>query len=303
MRLSVLDFGEPGSSVVISSRADALGYSRYWIGEHHTAAQCANPLLLASLLALHTYGLRLGTGGVCLNYHSPLRIAEDARLVETLLPGCFDLGVTRGLRLDDETYDALLDGRPRESLRDYFDKLADLHGYLTGRLPEGHPLFGREAYLRAGPPLWVLGQSVESARWAGRHGTGFCFSLHQAHRAQPGTDARPVLDEYRSSFKPSPELEQPAILVVASGLCAATEEEVEALRKRLVQMYAPAEAPPPYFAGTPERSLEILEGISRSLEADELMILDLIPGSLDHRLEMLELLAGVAGLVPRAAAT
>ncbi|PYQ55725.1 MAG: hypothetical protein DMF53_27505 [Acidobacteria bacterium] len=303
MRLSVLDFGDPGSSVVISLRADALGYSRYWIGEHHTATQCANPLLLAPLLALHTHGLRLGTGGVCLNYHSPFRIAEDARLIETLLPGCFDLGVTRGLSLDDKTYGALLDGRPRESLRDYLDKLADLHGYLTGRLPEGHPLFGRELYLKAGPPLWVLGQSVESARWAGRHGTGFCFSLHQAHRAQPGTDARPVLDEYRRSFKPSPEFEQPAVLVVASGLCAATEKDVETLRKQLVQTYAPAEAPTPYFAGTPERSVEILEGISRSLEADELMILDVIPGPLDLRLEMLKLLADVSGLVPRASAT
>ena len=303
MRLSVLDFGDPSSSVEVSSRADALGYSRYWIGEHHTATQCANPLLLASLLALQTHGLRLGTGGVCLNYHSPFRISEDARLVETLLPGCFDLGVTRGLSLDDKTYGALLDGQRRESLRGYLDKLADLHGYLTGRLPEGHPLFGREVYLTAGPPLWVLGQSAESARWAGRHGTGFCFSLHHA---EPGTDARPVLDEYRRSFTPSPEFEQPAVLVVASGLCAATEGEVETLRQRLVQTRDPAEVAPdkmPYFAGTPERSIEILEGVSRSLEADELMILDMIPGPLDLRLEMLELLADVSGLVPRASAT
>ena len=59
----------------------------------------------------------------------------------------------------------------------------------------------------------------------------------------------------------------------------------------------------PYFVGTPERSVEILEGVSRSLEADELMILDIVPGPLDLRLEMFELLADVSGLVPRASAT
>jgi hypothetical protein len=82
--------------------------------------------------------------------------------------------------------------------------------------------------------------------------------------------------------------------------------EVETLRQQLVQARTSAEVAPdkmPYFVDAPERSVELLEGVSRSLEADELMILDVIPGPLDLRLEMSELLADVSGLVPRVSAT
>jgi alkanesulfonate monooxygenase SsuD/methylene tetrahydromethanopterin reductase-like flavin-dependent oxidoreductase (luciferase family) len=116
-------------------------------------------------------------------------------------------------------------------------------------------------------------------------------------------DPLPVLDEYRHSFQPSPEFEQPAVLVVASGLCAPTEKDITTLRQQLVQTYAPAGVPVPNFVGTPERCSEILAGISRRLEADELMILDIVPGPLDLRLATLELLADSSGLMERASAT
>src|SRR6202000_1063908 len=111
----ILDFGYPGAAVGLMAEADRLGYHRYWLGEHHSRWQCANPLLLGALLAATTGGIRLGSGGVCLNYHSAYRIAEDARLIEFMLPGRFDLGVTRGLALHHKLRDALVDGCPGDT--------------------------------------------------------------------------------------------------------------------------------------------------------------------------------------------
>jgi alkanesulfonate monooxygenase SsuD/methylene tetrahydromethanopterin reductase-like flavin-dependent oxidoreductase (luciferase family) len=122
--LSILHFGHVGAVVDFMNEADDLGYARLWLGEHHSHWQCTNPLLLGALLAATSGGIRIGSGGVCLDYQSPLRIAEDARLIEYMLPGRFDLGVTRGLKLPPETRDAMLDGRPPEALRPYDEKLA-----------------------------------------------------------------------------------------------------------------------------------------------------------------------------------
>ena len=200
MHLSILDFGPAGDAVDLMGAADESGYRRYWLGEHHSDTQCANPLLLGALLAATSEGIRVGSGGVCLDYRSPWQVAEDARLIELMVPERFDLGVTRGLRLPPELREAILDGRPAETLRNHTEKLADLHGFVTGRLPAGHPLAGR-LFLEPGPPMWVLGTGDETARWAGAHGTGFCFSLHHAPADRDGPA---VLAEYRRSFVPSP---------------------------------------------------------------------------------------------------
>jgi alkanesulfonate monooxygenase SsuD/methylene tetrahydromethanopterin reductase-like flavin-dependent oxidoreductase (luciferase family) len=215
MKLSILDFGDVGAAADLLVEADRLGYERYWLGEHHTRWQCANPMLLGALLAAISGGIRVGSGGVCLDYHSPYRIAEDARLIEFVLPGRFDLGVTRGLTLRPELSAALLDGCVADRRDQHPARLAELHGCLTGRLPADHPLYRQDLHLEAGPPMWVLGVSEDTARWAGRHGTGFCFSLHHA---PGGRDGRVVVDEYRRAFVPSPEFAEPAAIVMVSLL-------------------------------------------------------------------------------------
>jgi luciferase family oxidoreductase group 1 len=292
LRLSALDFDTPACAVTFASELDDLGYHRYWIGEHHSPMQCANPLLLGALIAAATSGIRVGSGGVCLGFYSPFRVAEDARLIESLLPGRYDLGVTRGLREPGPVMTAVLDGRSFDSLPDYHGKFADLHGLVTGRLPAGHPLHGTPPYLRAGggPPIWHLGVGMESARLAARYGTGYCFSLHHS---PPETDGSAQIEEYRRRFQPSPELPEPAVIVVVSCLCAAAEAEA---RGDVVKA--------PNLAGSPEQCAEAFDSICRRLRVDEIMILDLLGShALDARLEMYALLAAQCGLVSRAAAT
>jgi luciferase family oxidoreductase group 1 len=289
MELSILHFGHVGAAVDYMGEADNLGFARFWLGEHHTTTQCANPLLLGALLAATSGGIRVGSGGVCLTYQSPLRITEDARLIEYMLPERFDLGVTRGLKLPPEMAEALFDGRAAETLRPYDQKLDELHAFLTGRLPPAHPL-ADQLHLDAGPPMWLLGKSATSARWAARHGTGFCFSLH--HGA--AEDGVAVMAEYRRHFVPSPEFPQPQGIVVASMVCAATRAEARAEQED--QGLADVT-----LVGTPDDCVAGCADIAARHGVDEVMILDILPGPAGPRSERYARLAELAGLAPRTA--
>jgi alkanesulfonate monooxygenase SsuD/methylene tetrahydromethanopterin reductase-like flavin-dependent oxidoreductase (luciferase family) len=215
-----------------------------------------------------------------------LRIAEDARLIEFLLPGPFDLGVTRGMKLAAETRDALLDGRPPETLRPFDEKLSELHGLLTGRLRPEHPLAGQKA-LTSGPPLWVLGISAETARWAARQGTGFCFSLHHA----PELDGAALVAEYRRHFVPSPEFEEPEAIVFASMVCAPTR--AEALEIQSAHRFGKVTV-----TGPPA---ECAAALAATAGVEEIMILDLLPARGAELSETYRTLAQSAGLAPRTA--
>jgi luciferase family oxidoreductase group 1 len=284
VKLSILYFGHVGAVVDLMGEADRLGFARFWLGEHHSAGQVTNPLLLGALLAATSEGIRVGSGGVCLDYQSPLRVAEDAGLIEFLLPERFDLGVTRGLPLEPEIRDAMLDGRPPGTLRPYDEKLTELHGLLTNRLHPEHPLAGQKT-LGLGPPLWVLGGSVDTARWAGRHGTGFCFSIHHA----PHLDGAAVLDEYRNSFVPSPEFEAPEAIVVASLACAPTREEaLEVLRDHRLNGAN--------VAGSAAECHAELAAIAERHGVEEVMLLILLPVRGTELTDTYAALARLAGL-------
>ncbi len=293
MNLSLLFFGHVGEAVDLMAVADRLGFSRFWLGEHHSQWQCANPLMLGGLLAATSEGIRVGSGGVCINYHSPMRVAEDARLIEFMVPGRFDLGVTRGLRLDPDRQRAMFDGRQPETLRPYDEKLGELYGLVTGRAAEeSQPKV--QPYLEEGPPIWLLGTTAGSAEWAGRHGTGYCFSMH--HGAQQ--DGVAVLDAYRRHFVASAEFPEPQAMVVASMVCMATREAAASWQaENGLDLASLVGAVDDCAAGVAE--------IARVHSVDEVMVLDLVPaptGELSAKYGAIAAFLGVAPRVPAAAA-
>jgi luciferase family oxidoreductase group 1 len=285
LSLSILDFQHPGASVALACAADEWGFKRYWLGEHHSPFQCANPVLLGALLAGTTERIRIGSGGVSLTYRSTLQIAEDARLVEFMLPGRFDLGVTRGLLENGPVASELLGGRSPLSGSGYAEKVRDLHGLVTGRLPAGHPLTGTPPYLEAGPPLWVLGLSPDSASLAGRLGVGFCFSVH--HSGQE-IDGPAVLRRYRDSFVPSAELAEPASIIVVRCVCARTEAEAKSADSQLVVPPVPQDQT---ILGSSRQCADRIAEIAKQFSTDEVMIIDFIQKDQDVRLEMYRLLS------------
>ena len=131
---------------------DALGYSRYWVAEHHNTAGFAGPSpeVLIPSVAAATKGIRVGSGGVMLSHYAPYKVAENFRVLETLYPGRIDLGLGRAPGGDLRTAQALRRAPGRYTAMDFPDQVADLLGWLRGDLPPDHP-YGDVRATPAGP--------------------------------------------------------------------------------------------------------------------------------------------------------
>jgi len=309
-------------SLELAETADRLGYHRYWFAEHHgsTALACASPELMIGQAAARTSRIRVGSGGVMLTHYAPLKVAEQFRMLEALFPGRIDLGVGRAPGSDTHTARALAGNATRPGLDQYDEQLLDLYGYLSGSLPPGHP-FASVRAMPCGeglPELWLLGSSLEGAKYASSLGWRYCH----AHFINPDT-AEAALRLYREHFEPSPFLERPIASIGVSVTCAPTDEEAEYLSwSRWGWRLAPGQfarpgVPTPeeamaikyteaeldYLAyvrtrsihGSPGRVQDRLTELGRSLGVDEFVTVT-ITHSHEARLRSYELLAGAFGI-------
>lgn len=214
------------NSLDLAARAEAMGYRRYWVAEHHNMAGIASsaPAVLIAHLAMVTKQMRIGSGGVMLPNHSSLSIAEQFGMLEALHPGRIDLAIGRAPGTDALTARALRRG-PIE-VDEFPQQLNELIGYFTGSLPDEHPFSAITATPALGnlPPMWLLGSSDYGAQVAGYLGWPFAF----AHHFSPG-NTMTALAAYRESFRPSERLKEPYAMIAASVLCADTDERAQFL--------------------------------------------------------------------------
>ncbi|MCZ2109999.1 MAG: LLM class flavin-dependent oxidoreductase [Dehalococcoidia bacterium] len=208
--------------------ADRLGYSRYWLSEHHASGGLASatPEILIGEIASRTKRIRVGSGGVMLTHYSPLKVAETFRMLEVLHPGRIDLGVGRAPGSDTRTARALAHGPGQLPLEAYPDQLADLWGFLTDGLPPDHRFAGITAipHVPTTRELWVLGSSDAGAMYAAELGWRFCY----AHFINP-LNGLEAMDAYRERFVPGPVIETPHAGLAVSAVAADTKEEAERL--------------------------------------------------------------------------
>src|SRR5262245_20806816 len=117
--LSILDLapikqGESAShafanALDLARHAERLGYTRYWLAEHHGMpgiASAATSVVIAHV-AGGTSKIRVGSGGIMLPNHAPLVIAEQFGTLASLFPGRIDLGLGRAPGTDPLTSRAL----------------------------------------------------------------------------------------------------------------------------------------------------------------------------------------------------
>jgi len=214
-------------TVSLARLAEELGYHRYWLAEHHAIAALADPCpeILVARVASATSRIRVGTGGVLLPYYSPLKIAEQFRMLEAMFPGRIDLGLGRAPGGDPRTALALMDGE-YEGAERMPQQVQDLIGFLDGSLPAGHP-YAKVRAQPAGdtsPEIWLLGSSDYSGALAAQLGLRFAF----AHFISAfGGDA--VSRAYRGHFQPSEREPQPRSLACVFVICAKTHDEAERL--------------------------------------------------------------------------
>lgn len=237
MKLSVLDQSpiSRGSTpeealkdtVRLAKTTEELGYTRFWVAEHHNTSGLAStsPEVLISHIASETNRIRVGSGGVLLPQYSPLKVAENFKLLEALFPGRIDLGIGRSPGGGPETRLALTDNM-KKSMTEFPRQLLDLQGFLHNSLPKDHPFKMVKATPRAAsvPPMWILGLSERGAANAAVTGTAFTFG----HFIDP-THGESAINKYREKFRPSPDREEPKVNVCIFVVCADTQEEAEEL--------------------------------------------------------------------------
>lgn len=252
---SVLDLApvKEGSSVSesfhetlsLARHAEALGYRRFWLAEHHNIAGIASAAtaVLIGYVAGGTETIRVGAGGVMLPNHAPLIIAEQFGTLETLYPGRIDLGIGRAPGTDQLTMRALrrrLSNVDEDFPRDVAELLSYFSPVREGQMVRAVPGEG----LRV--PVWLLGSSLYSARLAALMGLPFAFASHFA----PDYLLQ-ALEIYRSEFRPSETLSAPYAMALLNVFAAEEDEEARRLFTSVQQAFInlrrnnPGLLPPP----------------------------------------------------------
>lgn len=291
-------------SLQLAQHAERLGYTRYWVAEHHnmTAIASAATSVVIGYLAGGTSTIRVGSGGIMLPNHSPLVIAEQFGTLESLYPGRIDLGLGRAPGTDQRTLRAL---RRDPSAADTFPQdVLELQSLLApvkaGQTVRAVPGAGTEV------PLWILGSSTFGAELAASLGLPYAFASHFAPEA-----LLLALDLYREQFRPSRQLDQPYAMVGVNVVAAETDEEARRLFTTIQQSFtnlvrgtggklqAPIENIDDYWnpiekhqasrmlkysvVGSADTVLRGLDQLVRLTKADELMI---VTSVYDHAARM-----------------
>jgi len=291
------------NSLDLARLADQLGYTRYWVAEHHNLPSIASsaPEIMIGQIAAVTQNLRVGSGGVMLPNHAPLMVAERFKILEALFPGRIDLGIGRAPGTDPITSIALRRRQQADTDDDFLERFQELLLFAQDGFPEGHPF--RQVHAMpsdvALPPIYLLGSSDYSAEVAAAIGGGFAFAHHFASH-----DAVAAMTSYRSHFKPSPALPAPHAILAAAVVTADTDADAERLAatvdlnfvRRSKGEYLPLASPDeaaayPYtpvdrerikynrtrlFVGAPATVRARLDPLLAATQADELMITTMI---------------------------
>jgi luciferase family oxidoreductase group 1 len=282
------------NSIDLARHAEAWGYRRYWMAEHHNMPGIASAATAVALahVAEATSTIRVGAGGIMLPNHAPLVIAEQFGTLAALHPGRIDLGLGRAPGSDQITARALrrtLAGDVDRFPEDVLELLAYFEPAQPGQAVRATPGEGLQV------PVWILGSSLYGAQLAAALGLPYAFASHFAPDAM--TQA---LEVYRARFRPSEQLETPHAMLGVNVVAAETDREAVRLFSSQQQAFArlrsgqPGKLPPPVddidavitpmqratvdhalscaVVGSPETVRDGLQTFAARTGADELMV-------------------------------
>ncbi|APW96492.1 alkane 1-monooxygenase [Halobiforma lacisalsi AJ5] len=320
------------NTVEAARQAERLGFTRFWVAEHHGMADTiagTTPEVLLGHLAAETDSIRLGSGAVLLNHYSPFKVAEAFGALDALAPGRVDAGLGRANGSPAADRALGTSRRVQNPDEDHAEKIEAVVNHLYDDFPDGHAYDDLEIPRSdAEPPVpWVLGSSPSSAAIAGQLGLRYCFAAFiRPHLAVQS------FETYREEFRASElagGIDEPEGMVAVNAVCAGTDEE--AARQRAVAEASfermqrgvvgttpsveeaidelggvPEPTPatlesgewPRAISGSPETLAGLLEQLADRVGVDEVMIQHVV-GDHDDALRSHELLAEGVGLEPR----
>lgn len=243
VKLGILDYAQidEGSNekealeqtVELAQLAESLGYTRFWMAEHHNVPAFAgsSPEMIMMHLANATKRIRLGSGGVMLPHYSPLKVAENFRILEAFHPNRIDLGI--GNTVGTALVNRAMNENKREKL-DYEASITDIATYLTDEVNNDHRFHGLSAnpVIPTVPEMWLLSMSIRTAKIAAKLGVGFTygFFLRGTERLDIGIKA---VETYRREFAPSRFMQEPKVSLASFVIAAETEKIANEYRQAL----------------------------------------------------------------------
>ncbi|MGZ3871459.1 MAG: LLM class flavin-dependent oxidoreductase [Mucilaginibacter sp.] len=211
-------------TIALATYADQLGYTRFWVSEHHNTGSLAGstPEVLMAYLASQTKDIRIGSGGVMMPNHSALKVAENFRMLEALAPGRIDLGMGRAPGTDRLTA-AILNPSNQFKEQDFIEQLYELNNYFHDRGEPGTPMSKIRAIpqVQTVPDMWLLSSSGQSGLFAAHFGMGLSF----AHFINPFGGPEAVA-AYRERFQPSEDRAHEQASVAIFVFCSEDEEKI-----------------------------------------------------------------------------
>ncbi|PAE44209.1 LLM class flavin-dependent oxidoreductase [Bacillus sp. 7884-1] len=331
MRLSILDQAPISSnqspqealheSMKLAEAGENLGYTRYWIAEHHDlpGLACSAPEVMISYIGAHTKKIRIGPGAVLLPHYKPYKVAEIYNMLATLFPDRIDVGIGRAPGGSAEATNALSDNFLQQVW--YMPNLLqELLYFLDNDIPPEHP----HAKVSASPvpveaPLpWLLGTSKKSALLAAEKGLSYAFGQFMSDQ-----DGAAIIKQYRDNFKPRKQNDTPQVIVTVTAICAETSEKAEEialsslvwglqrkrgegqkevpsileakdyLRNERIDLHG--EKKQGMIIGNPQQVKESLQEIQVKYNSDEIMIVTITHSPLD-RIQSYKLIAGEFGI-------
>src|SRR3978361_986225 len=211
-------------TIELAKYTDQLGYTRFWVSEHHNTGSLAGstPEALLAYLGSQTKNIRIGSGGVMMPNHSTLKVAENFRMLEALFPGRIDLGMGRAPGTDRITA-SILNPSNQFKEQDFVEQLTDLLNYFhdTGDPGTIQARIRAIPQVKTVPNMWLLSSSGQSGLFAAHFGMGFSF----AHFINPVGGPQNVAI-YKDRFQPSQDLEVPEANMAIFIFCSEDEEKV-----------------------------------------------------------------------------
>jgi luciferase family oxidoreductase group 1 len=268
----------------LAQLAERLGYTRYWLAEHHNMpgiASAATSLVIGHVAA-GTSTIRIGAGGIMLPNHAPLIIAEQFGTLAELYPGRIDLGLGRAPGTDQGTAQALrrtLQGNVDRFPQDVVELMYYLRPAQDNQPVRAVPGEGTEV------PLWILGSSLYGAHLAAALGLPYAFASHFAPQA-----LHEAIALYRERFEPSPQLSEPYVMLSFNVFAADTDGEARTAFTSLQQAFLnlrrgqPRRLPPPVesLPVSPGEEAMLAESLSRSAVGSEATVREKIAAFLDE---------------------
>lgn len=237
MKLSILDQVPVSSnqtshdalmaSVKLAIRGEELGYTRFWVAEHHDlhGLACSAPEVMLTYIGAQTQKIRLGSGAVLLPHYRPYKVAEVFNMIATLFPGRIDIGIGRAPGGSAEVTNALSYNYLQKVWK-MPDLIKDLQHFINDDYPaeSDYKKISAAPVPVIKPVVWLLGTSKKSAGLAAKNGMAYAFGQFMSDN-----DGKTIIQEYYDDFQKGPHEERPEAIITVTAFCADTSKKAEDL--------------------------------------------------------------------------